>query len=542
MKRRDFVKLLGSSVAFGAIGASFPSLLKKEEVLNNIDKYQHIVVLMLENRSFDNMLGYLYQPGELPPGVFFNGVAGKNLKNPVNIPDTTYNIDSVGVYPGTVMTDPDPDPGEEYPHINTQLFNTIIPDTNKFLHVKDMLPPYNEPFPLPFPATMNGFVNDYIYYYKLFQGRYPTVDEFKIVMACFPPTAVPVISALAKGFAVCDNWVCSVPSQTFCNRSFFNAASSWGYVNNSPSARWALNLAPTMYNRLQDANIPWKVYFDVLDILPATLLLHFFKLRDYIDKFHYMSKFYDDVKNGNLPAFCFVEPRMHWFHNDEHPPDEGPRQNTNFPGPSNVLAGEQLIHNIYTAIKESNSPNGSNYQNTLLIITYDEHGGCYDHVPPRMTVPPYDTPPYLHKNENDFTFNRTGLRVPTVLVSSYIAQNTIVNTEFEHTSVYKTLSEKYGLPNLTNRDLLNPHTLNSVFNLNTPRTRDTWPVTKPRPLNAEGDKDFYNTRHLHGLKLDMILLAKHLAGLKGADPVTILDGIEMLMDVKERLGIKFPEK
>lgn len=539
ISRRDFVKLAGSSVAFGALGTAFPSLLSREQIIAGADKYDHIVVLMMENRSFDNMLGYLYQQNELPPGEYFNGVAGKNFSNPVTVPDTTYSVDSIHVYPGTVMTDPSPDPGEEYPHINTQLFNTIIPDSNKFRHVANMQPPFNEPFPLPNPATMNGFVNDYIYYYKLYMGRYPTVEEFKIIMACFPPSAIPVMSTLAKSFAVCDNWHCSVPSQTFCNRTFFNSSSSWGYVNNSPQEKWALNLAPTIYNRMQDANQPWKIYFDILDVIPSTLLLHFFKLKDYLHNFCTMEGFYNDVKNGNLPKYCFIEPRMHWFHNDEHPPDEGPHQNTNFPTPSNVLAGEQLIHNIYTAIRNSDSKTGNNYQNTLFMITYDEHGGCFDHVPPKPTAPPYIIPPFPHEYENGFKFEREGIRVPTILISSYIAEKTIVHTPFEHTSVIKTLCEKYGMPHLTDRDLLNPNTLNSVFNLITPRSRESWPLTYPRQLPVDADKEYYSNESLTGFQRDLMLLAKSLGKVGGSNPVTIADGIEILNTAKKNLGLNF---
>ncbi|MBS1519238.1 MAG: hypothetical protein JSS91_14225 [Bacteroidetes bacterium] len=538
MNRKDFLKLTSSSIALGAIGSVFPSLLNNKKVLADIDKYEYVVVLMLENRSFDNMLGYLYSPEEVPAGDYFDGVAGKNLSNPLNISpgDTTYSMDSISVHKDSVMTNPSPDPGEEYPHVNTQLFGTILPDSNKYRHVKDMLSPYNEPFPVPDTASMNGFVTDYIYYFKLFFGRYPKDEEFRIIMSCFPPSAVPVISKLAKEFAVCDNWYCSVPSQTYCNRSFFNSASSWGFVNNAPSARWVENAAVTVYNRLQEVSVPWKVYFDVLDIIPATLLLHLPRLIKHLDHFCSFDKFLSDVQTGNLPKYSFVEPRMHWFHNDEHPPDEGSMQNTNFPAPSNVLAGEKLIHTVYNAIKNSSSSN-NNYQNTLLIITYDEHGGCYDHKPPISVTPPYlNIPvPYSHENEMGFAFNRSGVRVPTVLVSAYLKKNTIIHTPFEHTSVIKTLKEKHGFNYLTNRDEFNPYTLNNIFNLDEPRDRSTWPVTVPRPYNNFADREFFNNEKLTGFQKGLVEIAMAHAGINEPVPTTIIGALEMLQRVKNIL-------
>ncbi|MBX7042393.1 MAG: hypothetical protein K1X85_05775 [Ignavibacteria bacterium] len=540
MKRRDFLKFGASGIALSALGAGLPKYFRDASEISGIDKYEHIVVLMLENRSFDNMLGYLYSPEEVPPGQRFEGVIGKNISNPLNVnpQDTVYSKDSVHVYRDTVMTNPSPDPGEEYPHVNTQLFSTILPDSNRYRHVSQMQPPYNEPFPVPDTAAMKGFVTDYIYYFKLFFGRYPKDEEYKIIMGCFPPAAVPVISTLAKEFAVCDHWFCSVPSQTYCNRSFFNSASSWGYVNNAPSARWIQNAAPTVYNRLSDYNVPWKVYFDVLDIIPATLLLHLPQLLKHLDHFCTFDKFLSDVATGNLPKYSFVEPRMHWFHNDEHPPDEGILQNTNFPGPSNVLAGERLIHTVYTAIKNSDSKN-NNWKNTLLIITYDEHGGCHDHVPPIRVTPPYFNfpPPFSHENEMGFQFNRSGVRVPTVLVSAYLKKNTIINTEFEHTSVIKTLKEKHGFPYLTNRDEFNPHTLNNVFNLDTPRDRSTWPVTVPRPFEYFGDREYFNNEKLSGYQRGLVEIAMKHANINEPVPQTVGESLKMLERVK---SIMFP--
>ena len=226
---------------------------------NSLDTFDHVVVLMLENRSFDNMLGYLYAPVEVPRGQTFDGVIGKHLSNPLppsveKLPDRDIPVSQ---NPGTFasMQWPSPDPGEEYTHVNTQLFNVFNPESNRFQPVKHVKSPYNVPEgykpckPRKDPApAMKGFVKDYVSNFKTLKGRLPTPDEYEIIMRCFTPsphTGVPVISQLARSFAVCDHWHCAVPSQTFCNRSFFNSASSSGFLVNGPDildyAKWPLH-------------------------------------------------------------------------------------------------------------------------------------------------------------------------------------------------------------------------------------------------------------------------------------------------------------
>lgn len=184
LSRRDFLKLAGASLAFGTLGSSFPTFLKNKEVVNGLDKFDHIVVLMMENRSFDNILGYLYTPEDPPPnGQTFEGVAYHNLSNPVPPYADSSFIGNVPVYRDSIMNNPNPDPGEEYPHINTSLFGTVIPDTNRFLEAENMFPPYNLPDSLPAHFPMNGFVQDYINNFRATQGRMPTFSEYKIIMS-----------------------------------------------------------------------------------------------------------------------------------------------------------------------------------------------------------------------------------------------------------------------------------------------------------------------------------------------------------------------
>ena len=142
---------------------------------NVLDMFDHVVVLMLENRSFDNLLGYLYsQQYPVPPGKKFDGVDGKGFSNPIppawqfkNSQGTLVTEVPVAPISGvdlTKVSPPYPDPGEDYPHVNTQLFydprNPYNPPPQPFNQ-----PPYNLPSPVPMPPPMTGFVTDYIQNY-----------------------------------------------------------------------------------------------------------------------------------------------------------------------------------------------------------------------------------------------------------------------------------------------------------------------------------------------------------------------------------------
>ena len=189
---------------------------------------------MFENRSFDNLLGRLYQPGEV---VSFEGVLGRELSNPIPswAGDTGgRTVLPYGVAPG--MDTPRPDPGEEYPHVNTQLFGMIDPPGNWGKACASMTAPYNAPTEKWRRPTMDGFVADYISTLIAETGRAPGYDEYAQIMTGYTPGQMPVVSTLARGFASFDHWFCEVPSQTFANRSFFHAATSSGFVVNMDPA------------------------------------------------------------------------------------------------------------------------------------------------------------------------------------------------------------------------------------------------------------------------------------------------------------------
>jgi len=440
-----------------------------------LDTFEYVVVLMLENRSFDNILGYLYQNG-VPPGKQFAGVVGNNLTNP----DEEGNPVPVSIQ--TDFHQPYPDPGEKYDHITEQLFSG--------------------PSPTGTPA-MQGFIKDYFNTLtELRKWPGPIDAQSKTIMQCFTPSSIPVLSALATQFAVFDHWFCAVPSQTWCNRAFWHAATSWGWVNNPglfgapwDLDNWATWSSGTTLFDLLEAKFgvgSWHVYEDLA--VGLTKLVHWGDLKDKDgeDYFRYFeggepffTNFFRDCASGNLPKYSFIEPHFINFfedvmwHDDMHPSSfDSPLYSDG--GPGSVLLGDKIVWKVYQAIRNSQSSNGNNWQNTLLIITFDEHGGGYDHIPPPSATPPNAAGPDNGTGQEGFGFDRLGVRVPMVMVSAYIAENTIINTEMHHCSFVQTMAQKWGLqPSLGPRqDTAPPFT--EVFG---PILRDlkTWPDWKTYP-------------------------------------------------------------
>ena len=187
-------------------------------------------------------------------------------------------------------------------------------------------------------------------------------------------------------------------------------------------------------------------------------------------------EFYQDVAEGTLPAYAFIEPRMLYNNNDYHPP--APISPTiNIGGWSDVRTADQLVYDIYAAINSTGTRPGSNATNTLLLLTFDEHGNCFDHVPPPAAAALEDPPV---PGELGFAFDRLGVRVPAIALSAYKQENTIENRPIHHAALIRTLCNKYNLPLLTERDRGAPD-LSDAINLDKPRDPSTWPTPVPRP-------------------------------------------------------------
>ncbi len=440
----------------------------------------HVVVLMFENRSFDNLLGRLYLPGEI---ASFEGVFGKDLANPV--PEWAADRSggaSVSYGVPADMNTPSTDPGEEYQHVNTQLFGVIDPAANRNVLANKMVAPFNAPADARQRPSMNGFVADYISAFTAEIGRQPRYDEYAQIMTGYTPAQMPVTAALARGFTSFDHWFCEVPSQTFANRSFFHAGSSSGYVDNlSPPDSFPLhNTAETIFERLDQQGLSWRVYCDPPSHISLTGIIHAPRLWPYFaTKFVSTDQFLQDAADGNLPTYSFIEPNLLYGHNDMHPAFDALFRDTPIDSPSSLLGGEALLAKIYNAVRSASSPQGSNAWNTLLVVTFDEHGGTYDHVPPPLAPPPH---PAAAADQMNFGFDRSGVRVPTIAISAWAPGQAVVTSQHRATSVIATLRNRWqlGAP-LTARDAIAAD-LAPVLSLETPRDPAGWPDVVPRPV------------------------------------------------------------
>jgi phospholipase C len=426
----------------------------------------NIVVLMLENRSFDHMLGFLYAAnGNVSPtGAPFDGLTGNE-----NNPDSNGNavpVRQIQASDENAYYMPGADPGEGYSATNSQLFGATTA-------------------PSPANATNQGFVTDYSYTlgweakekWSILPGT--TAND---IMNVFTPAMLPVLSGLAAGFAVCDQWFCSVPTETLPNRAFVCAATSQGHMDDTTKKY----TCPTVFGALSKANVSWSIY----GYSEPSLTRQDFPDTVDADDSHFglFTDFQAAAANGTLASYVFLEPSWDVAGNSQHP---------NY----NVALGEQLIHDVYYALR-----NGPKWNQTLLIITYDEHGGCYDHVPPPLGA----TPPDNSVGEYNFDFTRFGPRVPTVLVSPLITAGTVFRvaagtTPLDHTSILKTVENRWGLPNLTARDAA-AQDISSVLTLATPRTDDPLAgVTVPvAAVSAEAKLDTTVPSHLQQVHAELV--------------------------------------
>jgi phospholipase C len=290
------------------------------------------------------------------------------------------------------------------------------------------------------------------------------------VMKCYTGQAqLPVLTALAQEFVLCDNWYASLPGPTWPNRFFAHASSSGG-LDHSPSAEEILQWESvagfsfqngTIFDRMNSSKTQWRLYAgDDFPIVAGLKGIQLTDIHDYAD-------FSGDVAQSDYPiSYTFIEPSYGNFLSDykcgtsQHPLDD-------------VTRGEALIKSTYEAIR--NSPV---WPASLLIITWDEHGGFYDHVPPPNAIAPGDTLLGSSNNRYGFTFEQYGPRVPAVVISPLIPRSLIDHRVYDHASIPATLESCFGLSSMTRRDAK----ANSLMALVTLATaRNDAPTLLPAP-------------------------------------------------------------
>ena len=368
-----------------------------------LDNLKHVVVLMMENRSFDHMLGALQAQD---PRI--NALTGteSNL-------DTTN--EPVKVQPqAQFQSQLDPDPDHHFPAVQKQIFY-----------------PASGP---PGAPSMGGFVQSY------FDQR-RDVNHSRKIMYYFKPEKLPVLTTLTRSFAVFNGWFSSIPGPTICNRAFAHYGTSFGSVTMNPFE--IKKPFKSIYDRMISAN-PKRTsklyYFD-----PASSTMEVVNLlSNQPEVFGTYEQFLSDCKLGDLPDYCFIEPN----YTDHEGPGGGEELASDQHPDHDVQAGEIFIASIYNAIRE----NPDLWKTTALLVVYDEHGGIYDHVSPPSCTP--DTPfvaPSTDTGGAPFAFDRLGVRVPAVLISPWIAKATVIpgpedpanGRTFEHASIPATVTNHF---------------------------------------------------------------------------------------------------
>ena len=478
---------------------------------------KHIVVLMMENRSFDSLLGWLYEkennqpPYNIPEqGVPSNdGLIGRRYSNTFRDRQVFASHPPTGWAPqNNPNVVPAPDPHEEFEHITNQLFGTSTP----------------APGAIP---DMSGFLSDYA----------TVADPPDQIMQSFGPTETNVINEIARNFAVCDAWFASCPCQTWPNRGFVHTGSSNGHINND---NYELYDIETIFNVLEDRGISWGVFHDSTVIPSLTGGQFLPKLSMHGSRFYHISSFFRHCSNLNgfpLPTYSFVEPRFMpepGLFKIDYPEDYHP--------PHNVCRGEQFLAQIYNAVRSS-----PYRDEILLIITYDEHGGCYDHVPPPANAASPEPEPV--SRDGSFHFDRFGVRVPAIAVSSYVRAGTVFrappnSAPYDHTSILATLRDWLGLTGATStwarlKDWLNvgdtskiqflpspriavAPTLEPVLTLSEPRT--DWPVIEAQCKLDRVDADL--NVPLSDVQKSLLAIAKRKASAEPAATIQTETALE----------------
>jgi phospholipase C len=348
---------------------------------------EHIVVIMQENRSFDHYFGHLRRKYGPPRGTTNPDPLGGDPIKPFHQKRYCEVADLDHSWTGTHRE-----------------FNGGAMDGFTAQNVDDMD---------THGARAMGFYTrrDLPYYYKLF-----------------------------KKFATSDRYFCSVLSQTFPNRYYLLAGTSFGEIrNNVPNLAGPDYTARTIFNLMDEAvpAVSWKIYYSDLPFGAIFGYVRNHRLANVaqMGTDDATNPLLLDAANGTLPQVAFVDPAFTGeAENDEHPP-------------TSIQKGQAFTAKIINAIMA-----GPNWSNTAVFLTYDEHGGYFDHVPPPPACLPDATPPSLLPSDEPGAFDNYGIRVPVVAISPYSKRAFVSHRTYDHTSILRFIETRFDLPALTARD------------------------------------------------------------------------------------------
>jgi phospholipase C len=415
-----------------------------------VSPIKYVFVLMLENHSFDNLLAL-----SKIPGIIAATTSNSNSYN-----GTTYNFR--GDAPGSMPSDP----GHEFPDVLQQLAGTGV-----IYQPGDTYPPIDN----------SGFAVNYAL--TATEGSPPPAADVGEIMAGFDTQSqLPALYDLATNFVLCDQWFSSLPGPTWPNRFFLHGASSAGLDHSPTSAEIALWESVdgfkypkgSIFDRLSAADITYRLYHDTEGPLEGAVSqvssIRNIELWDV----HPLSDLTSDIQQDYPYQYTFIEPNYgdvvsgtYENGSSQHPMDS-------------IAGGEALITKVYETIR--NSPI---WESSMLIVTYDEHGGFYDHFAPGSAPPPNDGSG-TEWNQYGFTFMQYGVRVPAVIVSPWTGTGVVDHTVYDHSSVLATLEWLFGVAPLTARDAAATslqHLLTATLRKDTPQALRR-SAARPSPRRA----------------------------------------------------------
>jgi phospholipase C len=425
---------VASAAAAGHVRApdSLPDPSRPAGTVNAALPFDHLVVVMMENHSFDNLLGALPISGQpRARGLKFSS--------------------------GGVALNSNPGPSgkvRSYPFPSTAQGSGVSQSWNATHQQID-------------GGKMDGFVR--------------STNSIQ-PMGYWTEEVLPFAYSLAKTFTLANRWFCSAPCQTYPNRRFLMAGTAYGNIStNTESIKDPPPPNGTIFDRMHAYGVSWRNYFTDL---PQTAIIPSI-IEKYPTNITPVAQFYADCATGNLPSVSFVDPEFGAVSEigsilKEVPGLEalgakGETTGGDEEDPQDMSYGEDWAYTVMQAVMHSPA-----WPRTLLIYTYDEHGGYYDHVPPPSAIAPDSIPPQLGPEDVAGGYDIYGPRVPAVVVSPYSKPNAVTDVVHDHTSVLATIESKWNLPALTYRDA-NAKTVADFLNLNQAAFLEPPTIAAPPP-------------------------------------------------------------